>query len=963
MPRHPNIQNPWQWFHALAPRIAWPVLWMGLLLLFGLATARAQLLSDQSVSTAQPTAPSLLSLAASDAGLSEVDPADVPLFGGTFWWILPGGSAVPAPCLPLNLTSPIYQIAPNEFILDQSGGELNPRRFGLTANATDENVVAAANDQIQSLAGLITQIQAANQPRLAATSMTMAMGADGATPMDGTGGGTFGPDDRTNTIPVPQYGTNLWIAQTAVAAGYLKGVGSNTIADVQYEIQSRTNLMQTDWQSEGFIDGSELTNWTLFTVWQGQRPSLFIRLRSWLDTDGIGIPDWWQLEYFGYIGIDPNVSAANDGYSNLEKFDLGLNPTNYYNPNGPPGFFGYLDAAGTNVFIAWNSAPGPVINYSIQRGISNALSGLYVFSQIGTLSSNATLFEDFGAINNSNAWNNIYQLEAVYPGGSLSATDTWQVSLGAPYGPPAPTNFYACADISATNVLLSWSPASSIATNYLIERGIFDSTNSDWVYHIIASVSAASNSFIVNRPFTNSDNWSDNYSLVAIYPGNVQAAWVFSPVNVGNTNGVTGPGNFFGYADGTGTNLVLTWTAAAATPTNYLVFAGTTNEYGTCAYVKLTVVSGSATSILVTNGYNNPYDAYAIFATYTNGSMSQTAFWQSANGTPTPGNFVAYFDTTGTNVWLSWAAPAGTILGYKIVRIDPDSEYFTFNLNSNTASLEDVNAVNYGDFDAINTLYTLQAFYPKGGASTLIWTTVSTPPSPTNLLATLDATGKNVTVTWNAVLGAIGYVIDRGVLNPSTGDYTYSQIATVGAGITSYIDTGAITTPNTYNNHYKVAAIFPGSVKSTFNDSSISESSNIPLSNVYITANAVRNGSGRWQIMFSGLPTNSPQTIQLTFYYYDTNSANLLPIQQNLSTSSLTNGIYAVPDEFALNAWYYTSYLIVMAQLFGPNGEPGQIANAGLISSDAPYFVDGRRHMKQNLAFLLRGRLNEPVVF
>ncbi len=211
-------------------------------------------------------------------------------------------------------------------------------------------------------------------------------------------------------------------------------------------------------------------------------------------------------------------------------------------------------------------------------------------------------------------------------------------------------------------------------------------------------------------------------------------------------------------------------------------------------------------------------------------------------------------------------------------------------------------------------------------------------------------------------MGATGYVIDRGVLNPATGNYNYSQIATVGAGVISYVDSGAITSANSYNNHYKVAAIFPGGVASIFDDSSVSESSDIPLSNVYITANLVRNGSGRWQVMFSGLPTNSPQTVQLTWgegyfpYLYSLT-------QTNLSTTNLTGGIFQLPDALALELQSYGSILPVTAQLFGPNGEPGQIVDAGLFPYDAPYFVDGRRHMKQNLNFLLRAAPMNQLFF
>jgi hypothetical protein len=765
-----------------------------------------------------------------------------------------------------------------------------------------------------------------------------------------------------NFIP---YGTNLYLCQGVVSGGYLNAVASNTIADVYYELQSCTNLLQPNWQSLGFFSGSELTNWTAWSIFQGQQTNYFIRIRSWIDSYDIGIPDWWQIFYFGTNGINPAASVAGDGYSSLQKFEMGLNPTNYYNPNGPPGFFGYLDATGTNVFIGWSPAPGPVLNYSIQRGISNSLSGLYTYSQIGTVSSNASFIEDVGAINNSNATNDIYQLEAAYPGDSLSGTNTWIVNWygqygtsGAPYGPPFVTNFYAYVDTNAANVLLTWSPASSVATNYLIERGIYNASSETYVYHKIASLNPATNSFKVTAPFTNANNWSDNYAIIPVYPGGVGAVMAVSPVNVGWTNGVAGPTSFYGYADGTGTNLVLAWTPAAGTPTNYVIFEGNTNSLGAFVYSKLAIVKGGTNTLTVTNGYNNLYEGYAVFAVYTNGSQSQAAFWQSANGTPAPGNFVAYFDTTGASVWLSWTAPTGAITGYLVTRFDWNGEYFQATVGSTTTSYKDTNAVHTSSFDTNYTQYTVQATYPKGGVSSTAVASVGPLPTPASLSATLDTTGKNVVVTWAAVPGAVDYVIDRGVLSPTTGKYSYSTIATVGSGVTSYVDTGAIAGVNSYNNLYEVMAVFPGGVDSGLTASSISESSDIPLDNVYVSANLIRNGTGRWQVMFSGLPTNSPQTIQLTF----TDDFDDV-VQTNLCTTNLPGGIFQLPDAFALDLTSYDLIFTLTVQLFGPNGEPGQIAQAGYFGADAPYFVDGRQHLKQNLKFLLRAAPMNQLFF
>ena len=51
-----------------------------------------------------------------------------------------------------------------------------------------------------------------------------------AGPGFGDGGGGTNYYATTNSYVQPNYGTNLWIAQTAVASGYLTGVGSNTLA-------------------------------------------------------------------------------------------------------------------------------------------------------------------------------------------------------------------------------------------------------------------------------------------------------------------------------------------------------------------------------------------------------------------------------------------------------------------------------------------------------------------------------------------------------------------------------------------------------------------------------------------------------------------------------------------------------------------------------------------------------------
>ena len=58
------------------------------------------------------------------------------------------------------------------------------------------------------------------------------------------------------------------------------------------------------------------------------RPSLFLSARSWVDSTGSGIPDWWLLQYFGRTDLDPYaLCPSGDGWTILQAYQNGWNPT------------------------------------------------------------------------------------------------------------------------------------------------------------------------------------------------------------------------------------------------------------------------------------------------------------------------------------------------------------------------------------------------------------------------------------------------------------------------------------------------------------------------------------------------------------------------------------------------------------------------------------------------------------
>jgi hypothetical protein len=216
----------------------------------GLVCMTAFLLGLNLTALGQTNAPdSIVQLTADSQGLQLMTPDELPPVG-TFWYVDSYGLGPPWPCPPTDTNMPIYQIddAGTIFLVDVTGGQVSVRHSpGQTV--TSDMLETAVEAMATNIVALINQVQDAEFN----SEFARTMGMD---EFDGNGGDGGGSSD--NSL-VADFGTNLWIIQTAVANGSLTGIATNTFADVTYEIQSRTNLLQTDWQSEGFFIGSEAT--------------------------------------------------------------------------------------------------------------------------------------------------------------------------------------------------------------------------------------------------------------------------------------------------------------------------------------------------------------------------------------------------------------------------------------------------------------------------------------------------------------------------------------------------------------------------------------------------------------------------------------------------------------------------------------------------------------------------------
>lgn len=82
--------------------------------------------------------------------------------------------------------------------------------------------------------------------------------------------------------------------------------------------------------------------------------TLTIQIGSFVDTDGNGLPDAWEMNYFGHIGVDPTADPDGDGTSNHTEFVAGTNPIDATSVLRISG----VTPVANGFQIAWSSVPG-----------------------------------------------------------------------------------------------------------------------------------------------------------------------------------------------------------------------------------------------------------------------------------------------------------------------------------------------------------------------------------------------------------------------------------------------------------------------------------------------------------------------------------------------------------------------------------------------------------------------------
>jgi alpha-tubulin suppressor-like RCC1 family protein len=233
-------------------------------------------------------------------------------------------------------TAPLVN-APVTFTVTQGGGLLataaaNAPAFPLLTLQTDALGTAQLFYQQPATAGTVSHILVtAATAQVTFTSTSTAGGGSGGS---GGGGGNQPP---TVTLTAPAAGA-VFNAPATITLAATASDSDGSVAKVEFFQgttklgESTTALFTYTWS--GVVPGSYILS-AKATDNQGataQSATVSITVQSAIgDTDGNGLPDDWEIANFGHIGVDPNADPDGDGLTNLQEYQQGTDPNDFFN--------------------------------------------------------------------------------------------------------------------------------------------------------------------------------------------------------------------------------------------------------------------------------------------------------------------------------------------------------------------------------------------------------------------------------------------------------------------------------------------------------------------------------------------------------------------------------------------------------------------------------------------------------
>jgi hypothetical protein len=116
-----------------------------------------------------------------------------------------------------------------------------------------------------------------------------------------------------------------------------------------------------------------------------------------LDANGNGLNDDWEIQYFGYLGVDPTADPDGDGMTNYQEYLAGTNPTN------PASCLRITGRAltGNSAVVTWTTVGGK--SYAVQAS-TEVNGGFADFSPVIAVPGTGEAVTNFVDVNALTYW-------------------------------------------------------------------------------------------------------------------------------------------------------------------------------------------------------------------------------------------------------------------------------------------------------------------------------------------------------------------------------------------------------------------------------------------------------------------------------------------------------------------------------------------------------------------------------
>jgi large repetitive protein len=421
----------------------------------------------------------------------------------------------------------------------------------------------------------------------------------------------------------------------------------------------------------------------------------------------------------------------------------------------------------TSVLLTWSNPTGET-GFLVQRLVGTT------WTTVGTVGSGVTTFTDTG-LHEASSYS--YQVIATNSAGHSAPSGT----LGATTQPSAPTGLTVTV-VSGGQINLSWTDHSSAATYYYLDQSTNGTT---WAQ--IAAFPGSPTSYPATGPFKGSATYYFRLHAYAYTGGNSAYATVSA-----TTPAFPNQPALTSATAQSATSVALAWSAMTGA-TGYTVQR---SSNGGTTWTTAGTVGSGVTSFTDTGLTEATTYKYRLIATNAAGSSAPSAV-QTVATQPAAPTGLAATAVSAVQINLTWTDHSAVASGYYIEQSTDNSTWTVIGVATGTT------AASYtatGPFNGSTTYYfRVRGYGGVGGystyAPTATTTTAAFPNQPT--LTATPQSSTAIALLWNIPARATGFLAQRLV------GATWTTMATLGSGVTTYTDTG-LTEATSYS--YQVIA-------------------------------------------------------------------------------------------------------------------------------------------------------------